>query len=184
MADFRILQVTEYIIEGDAVRGIRGKNEQGEMEEHRAKVVLAADGANSVLAAKLGLNKNPMEHFIVGIRVYYKGVADMTDRIEIHLIKSLLPGYFWIFPLPDGEANVGLGMIVKDKNEKGVNLADALLREIRENPLFTNRFKHAQALESVKGWSLPIASYHRKCYGNGFLLLGDAASLIDREDRD
>src|SRR3989344_6325271 len=131
------------------------------------------------MAQKFGINKNPPEHFIVGTRQYYSGVTGMTDRIEIHLVKSLLPGYFWIFPLEDGKANVGLGMIVKDMNDKKVNLKEAQLREIRDNPLFKDRFKHATALEDVKGWNLPLASHHRKCYGNGFLLLGDAASLID-----
>ncbi len=179
MVEFRVLNVTDYIVEDGVVKGIVGKNKQGEKEEHRAKIILAADGANSVLATQLGINKNPLEHFIVAIRAYYRGVTDMTDRIEIHLVKSLIPGYFWIFPLPNGEANVGLGMIVKDKNEKNVNLQDALIHEIKNNPLFVERFKNAELVERVRGWSLPIASYHRKCYGNGFLLLGDAASLID-----
>ena len=179
MAEFRVLAVNDYIVEDGFVRGIVGTNKKGEKEEHRAKIVLAADGANSVLATKMGLNKNPLEHFIVAIRTYYRGVTGMSDRIEIHMVKSLIPGYFWIFPLPNGEANVGLGMIVKDKNEKNVNLQEALLHEIKNNPLFMERFKNAELVERVRGWSLPVASYHRKCYGDGFLLLGDAASLID-----
>jgi flavin-dependent dehydrogenase len=132
-----------------------------------------------LVAQKLGLSKNPPEHFIVATRQYYKGVKGMTDRIELHLIKSLIPGYFWIFPLPDGEANVGLGMIVKDMHDRKVNLKEATLREIRENPLFKERFKDATPLEDVKGCNLPVASYRRKSYGNGLLILGDAASLID-----
>src|SRR3989338_7946479 len=48
-------------------KGIYGTNEQGQPEEIRAKVVLAADGANSTVAAKFGLNKNPLEHSIVAI---------------------------------------------------------------------------------------------------------------------
>jgi len=172
--EFKVFQVTDLIIDNGQVKGIKGP-----FGEYHANLVLAADGANSLVAQKFGINKNPPEHFIVGTRQYYKGVTGLTDRIEIHLVKSLLPGYFWIFPLEDGKANVGLGMIVKDMNDKKVNLKEAQLREIRDNPLFKDRFKHATALEDVKGWNLPLASHHRKCYGNGFLLLGDAASLID-----
>ncbi len=178
MATFRIFNVTDLIIENNIVKGVIG-NESGRKEEIRARIVLAADGANSIVAQKLGLNKNSPEHFIVGTRQYYKGVKGLGDRTEFHLIKNLLPGYFWIFPLPNNEANVGLGMIVKDMQDKKVNLKDAMLREIKENPLFVERFREAEALGDVKGWNLPIASYHRKCYGNGFMLLGDAASLID-----
>lgn len=178
-ATFRIFNVTDLILEDGYVKGVGGTNERGGREEIRAKLVLAADGANSVVAQKFGLNKNPQEHFIVATRQYYKGVTGMTDRIELHLVKHLIPGYFWIFPLPNGEANVGLGMIVRDMQAKKVNLKEATLREIKENPLFRDRFKDAVPLEDVKGWNLPVASYHRKCYGDGFLVLGDAASLID-----
>jgi len=179
VATFRNFTVTDIIIENNTVKGVIGTNEKGQEEEIRSKIVLAADGANSIVAQKFGLNKNPPEHFIVATRQYYKDVKGLTDRIEIHLVKHLIPGYFWIFPLPNGEANIGLGMIVKDMNSKKVNLREATLREIKENPLFAERFRGAQPLEDVKGWNLPIASYHRKCYGSGFLLLGDAASLID-----
>jgi flavin-dependent dehydrogenase len=103
----------------------------------------------------------------------------MSDRIEIHLIKTLLPGYFWIFPLPNGEANVGLGMVKRDMQKKKIDLRKAIIKEIEENPLFKERFAGAELIGSIVGWNLPIASYHRKCYGNGFMLLGDAASLID-----
>jgi len=105
----------------------------------------------------------------------------MSDRIEIHLVERVIPGYFWIFPMPNKEANVGIGMVVEDMNKKKLNLQEAMLREIKENPLFKDRFKDAfiETPPGIRGWSLPVGSHHRKCYGNGFMLLGDAASLID-----
>jgi len=177
--EFKVLNVTDVIVEDGYVKGVIGLNENGEKEEYRSKLVIAADGATSVVANKFGLNKNPQDHFIVAIRAYYKNVKGLTDRIEIHLIKRLIPGYFWIFPLPNNEANVGLGMIVKDMRKKNINLKHALLQEIKENPLFVERFREAQLVGEIRGWNLPIASYKRKCYGNGLLLVGDAASLID-----
>jgi geranylgeranyl reductase family protein len=177
--EFRILNVIDLIIEDDVVKGLIGTNNKGEREEHRANIVLAADGANSIIANKLKLNVIPPEHFIVALRGYYKNVKGTTDRIEIHLVKNLIPGYFWIFPLPNDEANVGLGMVVKDMKKKNIDLKEAFLKEIRENPIFIKRFEDAELVGEIKGWNLPLASYHRKCYGNGFLLLGDAAALID-----
>ncbi len=176
---FKVFNVKDVLVEKGQVTGIIGTNEKGEQETIKAKVVLGADGAHSVVARKFGLNKNPPEHFIVATRAYYKGVKGMTDRIEIHMVKSLIPGYFWIFPLENGEANVGLGMITKDRDKKKINLVQAQIKEIESNPLFAGRFKDAKLDGDIRGWNLPIASYHRKCYGPGFLLLGDAASLID-----
>ncbi len=175
----KMMQVKDVIVEDGFAKGIKGINEQGQEEEIRAKLILGADGALSVVARKFGLANSPSEHNISALRIYYKGIKGMTDRIEIHLVKSLIPGYFWIFPLPDGEANVGLGMIISDMQEKKINLKQAVLDEIQKNPLFKDRFAGAQIVDDVKGWTLPVASYRRKSYGNGFLLLGDAASLID-----
>ncbi len=179
LVETRVFNVTDIIMEDDYVKGIVGINEKGEKEEIRTNLVLAADGANSVVAIKLGLNKNPDDHHIVALRAYYKNVSGMSDRIEIHLIKTLLPGYFWIFPLPDGSANVGLGMIKKDMQKKKIDLRKAIIKEIKENPLFSERFRDAALEGPIVGWNLPVASYRRKCHGNGFVLLGDAASLID-----
>jgi flavin-dependent dehydrogenase len=177
--DAKTVTITEIVVENGTVVGVKGTTESGQAVEYRASLVLGADGATSVLARTFGLNKNPPEHFIAALRAYYSNVDGLTDRIEIHMVDKLIPGYFWIFPLPNNEANVGLGMITKDMNEKKVSLKDAMLKEIADNPLFKERFSKAKLEGDIKGWNLPVASYHRKCYGNGFMLLGDAASLID-----
>ncbi len=166
--------ISDVIIEDGFCKGLIDTNGK----QYRAKLVLAADGAVSIVARKFDLDKNPTEHHIAAIRAYYKDVKGLTDRIEIHMVKDLIPGYFWIFPLPNKGANVGLGMIIKDM-KKGMSLKQALLDQIKDNPLFAERFKDAELVGDIMGWNLPIASYHRKCYGDGFLLLGDAASLID-----
>ncbi len=179
LTDVKTLTVKDVIVEDRVVKGITGINEKGEKEKIRTKLLLAADGALSTVAQKFKLNDNPTEHNISALRIYYKNVTGLTDRIEIHMVESLIPGYFWVFPLPNNEANVGLGMIIKDMQDKKINLKEAVLKEIKENPLFKERFKNATTVDDVKGWTLPIASHHRKCYGNGFLLLGDAAGLVD-----
>ncbi|MBI4176678.1 MAG: geranylgeranyl reductase family protein, partial [Candidatus Aenigmarchaeota archaeon] len=169
--------VTKIVHEDKAIREVHCKR-GGEEFTLRAKVYIAADGAHSMFATEFG-QKNPPEHLIVAVRQYWKGVTGLSDMIEIHLIKDLIPGYFWIFPLPNGEANVGLGMIIKDMTKKKVNLADALKREVTQNPLFVERFRNAKPLEDVKAWNLPIASHRRKCYGQNVMLIGDAAGLIN-----
>jgi geranylgeranyl reductase family protein len=150
----------------------------GECLNLRAGIYIAADGADSIFAKKLGL-KNPPQHFIVALRAYYRNVAGLSDRIEIHLLKDLIPGYFWIFPLPNNEANVGLGMVIKEKNRRGINLVTELKKAIAENPLFADRFSGAALVDGIRAWNLPLASYRRKCHGENYLLTGDAAGLID-----
>ena len=54
-----------------------------------------------------------------------------------------------------------------------------IMDEIITSRFFRNRFKNARPLERPKGWNLPMGSIRRKNHGDGFLLLGDAAGLVD-----
>lgn len=173
--------VVEDIIfdESGAVRELKCKDlDSNEPVTLTARLFIAADGADSLFAKKLNL-KNPPEHFIVALRAYYRNVEGMNDKIELHLLKDLIPGYFWIFPLPNKEANVGLGMVIKTKNEKNINLVTELKKAIAENPLFVERFRGAELDGGIKAWNLPVASHRRKLVGPNYVLIGDAAGLID-----
>jgi len=173
-------QVTDIIQENGYVKGVKGIHlDTKEEKEFRCRVLIGADGARSIVATKLGLNVTDPKHHIVAIRQYYKNVKGLTDEIEIHFVNGLLPGYFWIFPLEDGLANVGSGMITEKMRKQKVNLKEATLKVIQNNPLFKERFKDAELVDDFKGWTLPLGSKHRRSHGNGFVLIGDAASLID-----
>jgi len=145
------------------------------------KLLLAADGAHSVFARKLGNIKLEKEHYCGGLRAYYQGVKgmDSDNFIELHFIKNVLPGYFWIFPLPDGRANVGIGMRSDKISKKKIDLKKMLAHIIENDPMIAPRFKQAQLEGEVKGYGLPLGSKKRKISGEGFMLIGDAASLID-----
>ena len=174
-------QVTDLIKEGEKIVGIKGMDLVKKTPyEFRSKVVVGADGATSVVAQKLGLFEMDDEHHCVALRAYYEGVDGMDNTIELHFTENLIPGYFWIFPAGhDGYANVGLGMLTKDVKKRKINLKEVMFKEIEQNPLFKDRFKNAKLVSEVKGWNLPLASKMRKMAGDGWILIGDAASLID-----
>jgi geranylgeranyl reductase family protein len=146
-----------------------------------ARLVIAADGAQSRFARWAGNQKPDPRHYCAGIRTYYKNVAgmDAENFIELHFIKSLLPGYFWIFPLPNGYANVGLGMRTDQVSKHRINLKKMLQHIITTHPAISPRFKYALQQSEIKGFGLPLGSKKRKISGNHYLLTGDAASLID-----
>ncbi len=172
--------VNDLIWENDVVVGVKGMDMTTKTAmEFRSKMVIGADGATSIIANKVGAAKIPDEHLCMAARVYYQGISGMTPNIEIHFIDSVMPGYFWIFPLEDGKANVGLGMVSSDRQKKGVNLVAETERVIKEHPLFKERFKNATKLNDVKGWTLPFGSFRRTLHGKGWVLVGDAASLVD-----
>jgi geranylgeranyl reductase family protein len=173
-------QVTGLLQENGFVVGVKGKDlSSGKEAEFRSTIVVAADGNNSVVANQLGLGTNPPEHHIAALRAYYEGVSGLQNRIEIHFIDEVLPGYFWIFPVDNGKANVGVGMVARDIQKQRRDLKKSMEKAMRENPLFKERFRNAKLIGSIRGWGLPLGSHKRKSAGNGWLFLGDAASLID-----
>jgi flavin-dependent dehydrogenase len=76
-------------------------------------------------------------------------------------------------------ANVGAGMLSSSVSKKKVNLKQDMLRAIANNPNIKERFANAELQGKIQGWGLPLGSKKRKISGDGFLLVGDAAALID-----
>ena len=147
----------------------------------RARLVVAADGAHSRFGRTVGGHTLDPAHHCAGLRAYYRGVRglDPDNFIELHFLRDFLPGYLWIFPLPDGAANVGVGMLTEAVSKKKVNLRRRLTEIIQEVPALRERFAGATLEGPVQGFGLPLGSRMRPISGDGFLLVGDAGSLID-----
>jgi len=145
------------------------------------KMILAADGSHSIVKRSLHQEKPDKGHYCAGLRIYYEGVTGFSEdnAVELHFYKELLPGYFWVFPLANGQANVGIGMLSDYIQKKQINLKEKLHEIITTHPNVKDRFKHARPLEDVRGFPLPLGSKKRVISGDNFLLLGDAASLIN-----
>jgi len=145
------------------------------------KLLIGADGARSVVKRKLQGFEQDDDHYCGGIRAYYSNVEGLHPQnfLELHFMKELLPGYFWIFPLPNGAANVGMGMLSRDIKRKKANLRKELLNIVENHPVMKKRFANASLDGNIVGWGLPFGSKKRELTGNNFILTGDAASLID-----
>jgi menaquinone-9 beta-reductase len=170
--------VEELVWEGRQVVGIRGIKADGQMRAYSAPLVLGCDGYRSIVARKAGLYQHESQHWMVALRQYWQGVEGLRGQIELHFIDEVKPGYFWIFPTDDGRANIGIGLGHDEIKKRGINLK-TMLKAAIDSPAFRTRFANAQPLEEPVGWNLPVSSKRRTIHGNGFLLLGDAASLID-----
>lgn len=155
--------------------------QHGERKQIFTKMIVGAEGRGSIVAKKMAQHTMELAHYSAGIRAYYKNVSGMHEQnyIELHFLKELQPGYLWIFPLPNGTANVGVGMLSKSISLKKVNLKQLMLEAIKTHPTLKDRFVNATIEGPIDGWGLPLGSKKRKLSGNRFLLTGDAGSLID-----
>ena len=145
-----------------------------------SNLLVGADGDQSVVLRSLGKRKIIREHYAGALRQYWKGISgiDSNQLLEIYLPKSLPLAYLWIFPLPNGEANVGCGLSSEMIAKKSIDLKKVFHNLITQDPALADRFKNATPLEKPVGWGLPLASQHRKASGDGYLLVGDAAALV------
>lgn len=146
-----------------------------------ARLLIDASGANSHFARHVaGLPMEP-KHHAAGVRAYYSGVRDLDPQgfIELIFLKDLLPGYLWVFPLPDGRANVGLGLRSDVVKTRRADLKALLVQLVTTHPQLRSRFVSAQLEGAIQGMGLPLASKRRPLSGDGYLLVGDAGHLID-----
>jgi menaquinone-9 beta-reductase len=152
---FEGVEIRNYYRDANA---IVAEAKQGQV--FKAKMVIACDGAYSAFARKMGGLKTEANHNCFGLRAYYKNVKDLDEQnfIELHFLKEILPGYFWIFPLPGGYANVGIGMRADKLSAKKINLKRALRDILETNPVIRERFSSAERVGDIKQFGLPLGS--------------------------
>ena len=155
--------------------------QNGRALKARTRLIVAAEGERSVVARKLAGYRLQRPYYYAGLRAYYENVSDLHAQnfIELHFLKECLPGYFWIFPLPNNQANVGVGILSSDIQKRKLNIRKIMFDAIENNPTIAGRFKNARLIEPIKGWGLPLGTVKHSLSGDNYLLTGDAGSLID-----
>jgi geranylgeranyl reductase family protein len=177
-AEFRQAHVKEPILENGQVVGVRARL-NGTTKEIRSKVVIGADGVTSVVARAIRPDQHVDGHRAVALRAYIEDLEELPHQVEFYLYDQILPGYAWIFPLAEGQANIGLGMRLDTFREGGYNLNEMLDRML-EMPEIKKRVKNGGQLRDVGTWQLNFGSQKnvQRAYA-GALLVGDAAGLIN-----
>lgn len=174
-----------HIFEGERVTQVTTHQDHvlAKTQNHgfRGKVIAGADGVHSTVRNFLRGAKVDKKHFCVGIRGYYKNVGGLHPEnfVELIFLKRLLPGYFWIFPSTGGLVNAGFGMMQDRIGHRRENLVHILEDIITNDPLIAPRFKNAVLAGKPEAHTLPFGTYRFNRSGNRFILLGDAAFLVD-----
>ena len=179
LVDLRLNTRITNITREQKIWNLTGQTADGTLEIE-TDFLIGADGDHSVLLGYLGERKIDRNNYAGALRQYWKGISGMhaENLIEVYFPASLPFSYFWIFPLPNGEANVGFGMASNQITKRNINLRNSFETLIKTDPRLKDRFKNAHPLESVKGWGVPMSGSKRNAYGDGWLLLGDAASIV------
>ncbi|GAA5167930.1 geranylgeranyl reductase family protein [Ornithinimicrobium tianjinense] len=160
----------------------------GEVREFRAPVVVAADGVSSRLSLSMDRPKRDDRPMGVAVRTYYTTPRHDDDYLESWLElwakdeaggpDVLMPGYGWIFPLGDGTANVGLGILDTAKDFGTFDSRDVMRRWVETMPESWG-FSEETRLAPVRGAALPMCFNRQPLYDRGLLLVGDAGGMVN-----
>ena len=144
-------------------------------------LLIDAGGAFSRFARTQGGMRSPDKHYAVALRAYASQLSweSQPDALEFFFLQHLTPGYLWIFPLPDGNANIGVGLRKDLLKRKNISLKDWLLHNIKAHPQLAARFRNATIHDKIEGYGLPLGSLTQNLSGDHYLLVGDAAHLVD-----
>jgi menaquinone-9 beta-reductase len=143
--------------------------------EYTARFVVAADGHFSSVRRAWQPSVGPALGEWHAARQYFSGVGDR--RLWVAFERDLLPGYFWVFPLPGGRANVGFGVLREGR--KGHELK-ALWTDLLQRPMLRDILgPDAVAEDRVRAWPIPTR-YDPAALADGrVLFVGDAAAVVD-----
>lgn len=147
-----------------------------------APVVIACDGASSRFGMAMGSRRLASRPMGVAVRTYYRSPRSTDNYLESYLElwrgTDLLPGYGWIFPLPDGTVNVGLGLLNTSPHFRNVDYRDLLRNWVAALPKEWEMTPETQA-GGVKSGPLPMGFNRAPIAKPGMLLAGDAAGLVN-----
>ncbi len=139
----------------------------------RTRLIIGADGANSLISKVLSLLNQRKNFLIYGIRQYYKG-TQFGSKVHIIYDRSILPGYFWVFPISANSSNVGM-MVYEHRHL----LDNSFYNGIQQNSVLRRLLKDAEPLSKAKKSLLPSGLTPGKRTTKNALLIGDAAAFVN-----
>jgi len=147
----------------------------GEVE---TSFVVAADGAWSPVRRSLNLGKDQSRGEWLAFRQYISGVETDRNNLHVWFEKDLLPGYAWSFPLPDGKANVGFG-VLKSKHSSASETAQ-LARDLLNRDSISETLGENFKLEGRQtAWPIPARISSQRLTSGPVIFIGDAAASTD-----
>jgi geranylgeranyl reductase family protein len=169
----------ELVLEKGFVAGISAKNGKGKTLKLKSKVVVDASGFNGVVRTKLPVDmaierelaKEDVEACYREIRQLQQETEN-TKYCDIYLNQKVTPGgYTWIFPKSGTKVNAGLGISMRGKFP---NPKRQFYKHILAKPIF-----EGSSLLNGGAWFDPTRRPLDNMVGNGVIITGDAASLVN-----
>lgn len=143
--------------------------------------VIVADGARSPFGRALGRQWHQETVYGVAARGYLASPRSaepwISSDLELRSAQGqVLPGYGWIFPLGNGEVNIGVGALATSRRP-----ADVALRPLIKHytDLKRDSWGFEGAPRAVASALLPMGGAVSGVAGPNWMLIGDAAACVN-----
>ena len=167
--------------DGDRVTGVVFARADGTSRTVSCRRLVVADGVRSPLGRLLGREWHRDTAYGVAVRGYVRSGRSDDEWISSHLELrgadgELLSGYGWVFPLADGEVNIGVGTLATSRRPAGVQLKPLL------EFYAASRREEWQLDGDVRAPAsdlLPMGGAVSGVAGRNWALIGDAAGCVN-----
>jgi len=170
------------VVEDGRLAGVE-LNSGDSRETVHPRIVVIADGSLNRFGRELGTSRRRDYPMGLAARGYYRSPRSNDGFMESQLdirdsSGASMPGYGWIFPLGDGEVNVGVGLLSTFKRWKHVNTTKMMDDYVRSAPDYWALSEEAKASEPVGG-KLTMSFSKGPLVGPNWITVGDAAGAIN-----
>ncbi|MBF6357557.1 geranylgeranyl reductase family protein [Nocardia higoensis] len=144
-------------------------------------ILVVADGVRSPIGKQLGRTWHRRFAYGTAARAYIRSSRSDDQWITSHLELrdadgELVPGYGWVFPLGNGEVNIGVGSLATERRPSHVALKP-LLRHYTSQRFQEWGFEGE--LRAVASALLPMGGAVSNVAGRNWVLVGDAAGCVN-----
>ncbi|MBI4064027.1 MAG: FAD-dependent monooxygenase [Elusimicrobia bacterium] len=189
---FTGVTVSEPIRTNGSVKGVK----TSDAEELNAHCVVACDGVNSLIAQKLGvIDEWKMDEVAMGVKevlaipkekIDDRFALEGNEGLTIEFFGSIsqgMIGYAFLYTNKES-LSLGVGAKLSDLRRKMIKPYD-LLDFVKTHPLISRLIKDAKPLE-YSAHLIPEGGLHSMppLYGDGFLIAGDAAQMVNPTHRE
>jgi menaquinone-9 beta-reductase len=145
----------------------------------RGRLLIGADGSSSTVARLMRGSAPPRRDRFIASRAYFDNVEGPDDQLDLYFDRNCYPGFYWLFPTGNGEANVGLGLALETWPAHNLTPAAMLCRLMRDDAALAARLRNARLRGNIVGWPLMTYNHRLPIVSDRVMLIGDAASLIN-----
>ena len=147
---------------------------------YKAKILIGADGVNSVVARQLTVKTNDKKHYLGAVRTYFTNISNHDiDTSEVFFNSKYHLNCLWVFPVEGNRANVGFGLLSSKVTKKKINLKDAFYDYFKQSPELGEKFRNATQVSPLEGFGVSLGTAMVQTSGERFMLVGDAAALTN-----